>query len=380
MIENDYMSVVFINALNAKSGGGRSILTNFLSILSTKHHKHEYLVLVPNAKEYAIQSNSTVEIIEIPNIVRKTYLYPLVNKWILPSIIRTRNCEIVFNLSDIPIPTDIIQIFLFDWSYAAFPESPVWQMMDIRSLLVRKLKLYLFKKYYKYVDVMIAQTPVMKSRLENLYDIKDIEIVPNAVSLENYELSSGKIFDLGDGYILLYLTYYYPHKNIEIFLPLAQEIKLRGENIKIVITIDPHQHPLAAKLLKEIRRLELHDVIVNIGSVPMNDVPSLYKQIDGLLMPTLLESFSGTYVEAMFHQKPIFTSDLEFAHGVCQDAAYYFDPFDHLQILAKIVECRDDPIGRQKKIDAGEKVLDELLTWQQAFAVYENLISAAIPR
>ena len=30
-------------------------------------------------------------------------------------------------------------------------------------------------------------------------------------------------------------------------------------------------------------------------------------------MPTLLESFSGTYVESMYFEKPILTSDLDFA-------------------------------------------------------------------
>ncbi len=45
-------------------------------------------------------------------------------------------------------------------------------------------------------------------------------------------------------------------------------------------------------------------------------------------MPTLLECFSASYLEAMYMKKIIFTSDLPFAHTVCKDAAFYFAPHD----------------------------------------------------
>jgi len=65
-------------------------------------------------------------------------------------------------------------------------------------------------------------------------------------------------------------------------------------------------------------------------------VPSLYAQSDALLMPTLLESFSGTYVEAMFHKIVILTSKLDFAEDVCGESAFYFDPTSPEDILASI--------------------------------------------
>ena len=47
-----------------------------------------------------------------------------------------------------------------------------------------------------------------------------------------------------------------------------------------------------------------------------------------MILPTLLESFSATYIEAMFHGKTILTSDLDFARDVCGEAAFYFDPLN----------------------------------------------------
>ena len=368
---------IFVNALYAKGGGGKSILINFLASIN-KNSAYEFHVFVPDKAEYQFFASDHVIILKIPKIYNKTELFPIVNQFILPWLVRRQKCDLVFNLANAPMPTSVRQVFLFQWSYAAFPRSPVWQMMDFKSWLVRKAKLYFFRKNIKHVDQMIAQTPVMKERLESLYNIRDVEVVPNAVSLNNTRPKDQLTINLGSGLNLLYLAVYYPHKNFEIFLPLAQEIKSCGENIRIITTISADQHPKAAQFLKQVEQQGLEDVIQNIGPVAMRDVPSVYMQTDGLLMPTLLESFSGTYVEAMFHGKPIFTSNLPFATGVCKDVAYYFDPLDPLQILETILESQRDLVGRDGRIQAGKQVLAELMTWEQAFNAYLRLFDKVL--
>ena len=374
------MTIIFVNALNAKAGGGKSILTNFLSLLSNTATEDRYIILVPDALAYRRYKCEHIRIMGLPRLCNNILFFPLVNRMILPLLVKKNACKLVFNLADVPIPTSAFQIFLFDWPYAVFPESPVWRMMDYKSWLVRKTKLYYFKKYLKYVDLMIAQTFLMKERLEKLYRLQHVEVVPNAVSLDNINVQTTRDFHLGDGLKLLYLTHYYPHKNLEVFLPLAKEILARNEKIRIIITISPEQHPRALIFLQQIEQLGLQCVIHNVGPVTMKDVPSLYAQTDGLLMPTLLESFSGTYVEAMFHGKPIYTSDLDFAKAVCADAAYYFDPFNPLQILERILESINDPEGKKLKIKKGKQVLDGLPTWEKVFHSYLQLFKKASKR
>ncbi|MCP4182019.1 MAG: glycosyltransferase [Hyphomicrobiales bacterium] len=364
------MPHIFINGLNAKSGGGKSILTNFLSLASKSKGGWHYYLLVPKVADYQDYSGDNISLLELPQVYTKTLMFPLVNRWVLPKLVRKLKCDLIFNLANAPMPIDIKQAFLFQWPYAVYPESPIWKIMDFKSWLIRKAKLYYFKKYLPHVDLMIAQTPVMKGRLEKLFDLRDVEVVSNAVSLDNLISETTHDFQLGDGLNLLYLTYYYPHKNLEIFLPLAREIKARKEKIRIITTIAAEQAAKAAKFLREVERQNLQDVIHNIGPVAMKDVPSLYQQTDGLLMPTLLETFGIPYTEAMSCSKSIFTSDLDFARDVCHDAAYYFDPFDADQILDKILESQSDPQGKRRRIEAGKKVLDELLTWEQAFDAY----------
>ncbi len=368
------MANIFINGLNAKTGGGKSILNNYLTLLKNSNTQDNFYVLTPDKKEYEKYNCQCIEIVDISKMYKKTMLLPFVNSFILPKMIKDLNIDIIFNLADIPIPSDISQIFLFDWPYAAYPESTVWGTMDFKSSLIRRSKLYFFKKYLHHPKIVIAQTETVKKRLESIYGLKNIEVVPNAVSLENMGDGDEYDFNFPDGKKLLYLTYYYPHKNLEIFIPLAQEIKRLELDYKLITTIDTSQHTGAAKFLEDIKKFDLENIIINIGPVDMKNVPSLYRQCDGLLMPTLLESFSGTYVEAMYHQIPIFTSDIDFASGVCEEAAFYFDPFDEKSILESINYAFENDKIRKEKINAGQKVLNNLLTWEQAFEKYQILI------
>ena len=91
-------------------------------------------------------------------------------------------------------------------------------------------------------------------------------------------------------------------------------------------------------------------------------------------MPSLLESFSIVYLEAMHHGLPIFTSDLWFARGVCGNAATYFDPFDEEDIVNKVTEIMSQKTKREKSVKAGFEKLGSFPSWQENFNTYQNLI------
>lgn len=371
------MAHVLINGISAKSGGGRSILTNFLSVLNARGSKHRFSVTVPDKKSYAAFASANVRLLSMP-MLSKTMLLPLAASTVLPRVIRRHCCDLVFNLADIPIRTRTTQIFLFDWPHAAYPQSPAWERGNFADSVKRRMKLHFFRSYLRYIDVMIAQGPAIRDRLMSLYRIDRMPVVPNAVSLDN--LSAGESYDfaLGGGFKLLCLSHYYSHKNLEILIPLAELIRERQLDLKIIITIDAGQGQGARELLAMIAERKLSDIVVNVGPVPMARVPSLYRQTDALLLPTLLESFSGTYVEAMFHGKPIFTSHYEFALDVCKDAAFYFDPLDVGDILDKIGFAITHPEECAKRVADGRRLLEGMMNWNQAFDAYLALIDETL--
>lgn len=371
------MTKVFVNGISAKSGGGRSILTNFLKVARRADDPYRYLVAVPNHESYADLANDRVKLLPMPQ-ASKTMRIPLTSAVTLPRVARSLSVDLVFNLSDIPLRSSLPQVFLFDWPYAAFPDSPAWKLSTRKERMVRHAKLFFFRRFLPFVDIMIAQNDVLAMCLHWNYGLSGVSVVPNAVSLDNLAGVETHDFALGAGVKLLCLSRYYSHKNIESFLPLAEMLKSMSAEIKIITTVDAADSPGAAAFLRQIAERGLGDVIVNLGSVPMSRVPSLYHQVDALLLPTLLESFSGTYVEAMFHQIPILTSDLPFAHGVCGAGAYYFDPFDPGGMYSAINAMVTDPIERVKKLAAASGRFAEMLTWEQAYAAYTAAFATAL--
>jgi glycosyltransferase involved in cell wall biosynthesis len=368
------MTNILVNGYKSKTGGGRGILRTYLKMLSESvPDDSTYFVLTPDFDEYYQYSKSHLIIIDVPKKYEKNTSFFQLYYFYFPRILNELKITKILNFGDIIIPTDVSQIYLYDWPHAGYPKSPVWSRMDLSDWIYSKIKLFFFKRYLKFKPKILTQTNEMKDRISKIYNVKNIDCLPNAVSLDNFTTHQTNEFKIEKGKItLLYLTHYYPHKNIEIFLDLAKILKVQHSNIRIIITIDENQHRNASKLIRNIDDSELDQYIVNIGSVPSEKIASLYKICDGLLMPTLLESFSGSYVEAMYHRKPIFTSDLDFAHAVCGDSAYYFDPLDPLSIANTVQRAFADPASIADHVAKGVERLARMWTWDQVFVKLQS--------
>jgi glycosyltransferase involved in cell wall biosynthesis len=78
--------------------------------------------------------------------------------------------------------------------------------------------------------------------------------------------------------------------------------------------------------MREARRYSVSDSIFNVGWLTLSECIDWYNRSDIVFLPTLLETFSATYLEAMRMGRPIVTCDLDFARDICKDAAAYFPP------------------------------------------------------
>ena len=369
-----FYNLIFVNGVSSKSGGGKSILSNFCYQASKDDSNNSFVILVPDPGMYQHFRSQKIKIISVPKIFTITLLLPFLYLIILPMLLIYHKPNRVFNLSDIPIKTKRMQVFLFDWAYAVYPEIQIWRFMSFQEKIKRLVKVYFFKKFSKYIDITIAQTKTIRKRLKSQYSLTNVYIVPNSVSQENYNYKNNFNFEFNGDLNLLCLSKYYIHKNLESFIPLAKLIRSNDLNIKIIITISGSEHPMAEKFLYNISKNKLKEIIVNVGPVDMKLVPEIYSQTDGLILPTLLESFSGTYVEAMFHKKPIITSDLDFAHEVCNDSAFYFDPFDPQDMLNKILKVKLDKTSVDDKVNNGIRLLDKIPSWKENYLSYLKLL------
>lgn len=363
---------IFINGSSSKIGGSRQILNSLIEKISKYGDKedYKYIILVPNIAEFKHIKKKHIVFKQIPETLNKTFLVPVNSLFLIPSIIKKSNIDIVFNLGDIPLKTSIKQIMLFDWPYAIYDDPLVWKLMSKKEFISRKIKLIIFKYLIKNVDMMLAQTSVAKNRLLDRYkDIKKINIFPNAVATDHFKISSISEHDdkISNKFNLLCLSAYYAHKNLEVFIETGKILRDKNIPAKIFLTIDPGQNKNAKKLIKKIYQEEIDSQIVNLGSIQLSDVPSLYRRVDALILPTLLESFSGTYVESMWNKKIVFTSDRDFAKVICGKNAFYFNPLDPESICEKIIYAinnKDEVFYKEQK---AFKMVGELPDWNTVY-------------
>lgn len=229
---------------------------------------------------------------------------------------------------------------------------------------------------------LIVQTEVMKDHLLRLRGISEerVAIIPNSFCSRIIAKSGPppRFEEPREPFTFLYLTRYYPHKNLEILVDAFKRLpSYTSKSARCIITISSDQHPGARRLLRRIAAQRLDGVVDNIGPVPTQKLSEVYQSAEALIMPTLLESYSRTYLEAMHFGLPILTSDRDFASHLCRDAAVYFDPLDADSVaraMARIVEDRD---LRVRLVQKGKRVLLQTPAWDEVAARFVEVLERA---
>ena len=122
------------------------------------------------------------------------------------------------------------------------------------------------------------------------------------------------------------------HKNLKTISTVGNLLERLGFDAIFVVTLAENDYAKMDDCFKK--------YTINVGSVSVIDCPALYRVCNALYLPTLIECFTVSYLEAMVFNMPIATSDLDFARDLCGDSAFFFDPYDTnsiATILAQLV-------------------------------------------
>ena len=378
-----------INGISLATGGGRVVGINFARQLQFVDKQNRYLLISPKGFGYEdIPHLDNVHFSLRSRKVWSSLARPYFDNHTLPRLCKRFSANALLTLNNIgPFNPPCPHVVLIMHPYYLYPESVAHKMITYRSRLRMLYELYAFKQTMKGASWVIAQTPIMAERLATIYGIDEsrIHIIPIAVGTDNLlppiadSPWGNQINKYHDAFKLLCLSRYYSHKNIEVIVPTIMKLHERGiKDIVCVITIAPDQHPHAKTLLKKIQALKLENDIINIGPVQFEHLGAVYTRCDALLFPTLLESLSATYLEAMHYGLPIITSDLDFALCICGDSAIYFNPMDYEDIADKIQEVYSNVHLRKALTEKGRKrLLEHFTSWEDVARQYVGLLYEA---
>jgi glycosyltransferase involved in cell wall biosynthesis len=328
---------LLINAVGLRAGGGLTVGLNCLRGIRHARPDYEIKALVPAKTGY----EELCSTLSIPcETFTKGPFYPAWRVWFdqvqVPRLSRQWSADVVFALNNQAAwGVSCAQAVLFHNPYFIYPAAdwpPLLTRFERLSLLLQRR---LFASTAPRCASVIAQTTVAAKRLETQYGITPsrLAVVPNVVAAahDGAETRRGALLAAGmreaaAGRVsALTLARYYPHKQLEFILRVAGRLRdLNDRRFVFFITIAADQHRGARALLERIEAERLERDIVNIGPVGHEELRSAYAAADVCFLPTSLESMSGSYVEARHYQRPVVTTERDFAREVCGDAAHYF--------------------------------------------------------
>ncbi len=378
---------IAILAHNLRVGGGASVGQNILAALGRIAPEHEYFVSIPAERGYhdlcRVLPNCQVEMYVGGGGVVRRLRY---DRYRLSEKVRAFRPDVVLGLGNMGVrrPGCPAAILVHN-SHRIYPTKHAGPI-PLRQKINRWLRSLHLRLQLPRMDMVFCQTETMRRRFIKTYRFcKPVKLFPNAVSTKTLQSSAKNrpaVFaELEGRFVLFCLTGYAPHKNLEGIVKTFAQYRDELQDVTVILTVCPEQGKAARRFLRSISRNRLASQIKSVGVVPQTELAGYFEHSDGMFFPTLLESFSGTYIEAMHFGCPTITSDLDFAHEICGDAAIYCDPWSPESIKNTILRLKNEPHLREDLVEKGKSRLQTLFrSWDDIVAIalheLEELVSS----
>lgn len=345
---------ILIDNSNLFAGGGIQVATSFLNDLKTFNNEHLYWVLQSPHSAKTIDTATFPKNFVFCDIPEKIYTAKLKRSKFVKKIEEEIKPNVIFTTFGPSYhKSNFPKIVGFAFGQMLYTDSPFYCQLSFLQKLKYRLLIFLKKKaFINNADALVFETEnarlIFKQKTEYKKDTFTVHNTLNAVFSKREEWQTLPIEKTQLD--ILCLTANYPHKNLQIIPKLIDEIQ----------NIDPE---LNFKVHISLRKEELnfddkYDRYINfLGNVPLSQLPLLYKQIDVLLMPSLLETFSTTYLEAMAMKVPIVASDMPFSRDICAEAALYCSPLKADEYAEKILLLHNNTSVKNELIQKGKQNL-----------------------
>ena len=212
----------------------------------------------------------------------------------------------------------------FAQPWVIYPVGDVLRKFTFLKRLINLFRYFLASCVFRQADVLVVESYYIKHLLIQKGYSNTIEVVENAVSSiffkeDQWQVICSDVFNQRKINIGV-LSGSYLHKNLDFIIDLAAELEVQyPETFNFIFTLDSEK-------FNELSNKNKLMSVVNLGVITLQECPSFYHQIDGVILPSLLECFSITPYEAMLMKKVIFLSDRDFFTRSCYGHAIYFDP------------------------------------------------------
>ena len=266
------------------------------------------------------------------------------------------------------------EVLRFTNPWVTHPNKFAWRVRTLRQRVEMSAYIILQKLLIKRAKWFVTQTEQAKTGLLSITHLPQdhVAVIPNVLPA-SYSNVSRKRVEVGDGnWHVISVSAPIIHKNLDI-IPSVLDVlvnKYGINRIRFHLTL-PEDSYVYKTIKLELDKLGLASYIINHGRCTQAELAELYRQSDLAFLPTLLEVFSVSSLEAMFFHLPIVTTDFDFNREVDGDAALYYIPTNSSHAADCIMRVLEDEDLRMRLVSAGDRRLCQ-------FADYEAHYSSTV--
>lgn len=340
-----------INASNLKQGGGIQVTLSICGQLNRFQNHRFIVVLSKYIDDYEIAYGENVKVVRY-NIKNTLLSIAFGRDKCLDSLVAENNVDAVLTVFG---PSRwrprVPHLCGFARAQLVLTDSPYYQRLTLKESIIYKIWTWLFKKssdtFYTENAYISAMLPKLIGDSTKVYTVTNYY---NQVFDHPEQWKKTKELPPFDGTTCLSVSSHYLHKNFEILVGVSRYLQREYPDFKcrFVLTFNSDEMPAPE---------DVKDSFLFIGKVDVSECPYLYKQSDIMFMPTLMECFTATYPEAMRMGVPIVTTDLEFARGLCGNAACYYSAIDAKDAAESIYKVATEKGYATQLIGNGRKQL-----------------------
>lgn len=237
-------------------------------------------------------------------------------------------------------------------------------------------------RHFHRADHLVFQTESSRQGFlrRGFWKAENSSVIPNAIghaftrAFPQMRLNPGGVEASAEGPVqVLIPSAFYTHKNLDIVVPVAKRLQARaGDKFRFLLTL-PFKDAWK-RIETAAAEAGVTAQVANHGPFSVSDAPNLYRDSAMLFLPTRLETFSASYLEAMWCGLPIVTSDLDFARDLCGEAALYANTLDPDQCAEAIHRVLSEPSLRERLTSAGFEQVGKFPTSHMRYRMIIDLL------
>lgn len=257
--------------------------------------------------------------------------------------------------------------FVHPWVVTSNPYA--WSTLPTKVKIRMKLQIILLKILVKRIKYIVTQTETVKKGLirELNKPADHIRVVNNVLPAIYASLDNTPI-ENNDGWIEIPAVGGGEHKNLDIIPDVLRYLdKDHGiKNYRFHITL-PKSSPVLSNIEQKLKEYKYENRVINHGNLKQVDLSLLYRSCAICYLPSVLEVFSASTIEAMHFGLPTVAADLFFNTEVFGDACLYYTPKDAKQAAVQIVKVVTDEALRTSLKEKMSKQITKFSSFEKYF-------------